>query len=998
MVAERTDTESRWRMACRAALIVVPALGLIAVTWAGTLSAIHAQARQAEARIATRVTNQAVSFQQEIRHEFLALDQTLRILAAGWQADPQHFDLNVWRGRTAALFDLSSDMLLTDKNGTVTQDTAPGLIGTNVATADYFRGAMLQGRAAPETFLGGVTSNNSNHQWCMKAARRNQLPGGGFAGIVAVDWCSGAIDDLFQQADIGPQPLMALVGLTDGKLRAIDGPAAGVSDPAIGASAMFQALATGRSNTWVGNSALDGIRRCHAFRQIPGTGLAVVVGMDYADALAPALAWARQARLFAGCISVLIATLATLLLVGQAQARHRQAALARERTGLAVVNAQLEFARAQADAKTAQLQATLEGMHDGVAMMDANLHLVEWNERFPEIAGVPRDILRIGLPVEDILRAQARRGQFGPVDVEAEVARRIAALRSDVSFAPAQRRRPDGRVIELRRNRLADGGLVTLYSDVTERRQAEDALREARAIAENATAAKSRFVAIVSHEIRTPLNALLATLSLLNDGGLPPAQQALLDMARGSGDALVGLINDILDMSRMEAGQLALRPSVFGLRGVLEQALEIFRHQGRERGITLALVAAPDLPAELYADPGRLRQVLINLLSNAVKFGQPGVVGLMAAVERGEAEQSVLYLAVRDQGPVIEPDGRARLFQPFSQLGGDDELVTPLGSGLGLAICKQIVSLMGGDIGCAPWMAENAQGGNEFWLRVPIVPLPAAQRRPAAPEPQGRRILPRTRILLVEDVPANQLITTTLLRREGHAVDVASDGAQALAMVARCPYDLVFMDIFMPGMNGFVAARRVRGLPPPAGLVPIVALTASMTPDDQALCREAGMNRLLGKPIALPELVQAIADLAWRGMPARDTAQRASVPAYAGTPILSSERIGELRHSLPGDMLGGMVAECLVDLRARLPRLRQAMEAGDGAAVVSQAHAMLGMAAGYGMSALEARLRTLILAARETDIARAASLAAALDTELGMAADALREALAIEMV
>lgn len=985
-------------MVCRAALVVVPALGLIAATWVGTLGTIHDQARQAEARIAARATNQAVGFQQEIRHEFLALDQTLRILAAGWQADPQHFDLNVWRSRTAALFELRSDMLLTDKNGTVTQATAPGLIGTNVATTDYFRGAMLPGRAAPETFLGGVASDASRQQWCIKAARRNQLPGSGFAGIIAVDWCSGAIDDLFRQADIGPRPLMALVGLTDGKLRAIDGPAPGAADQAIGASAMFLALSAGQSNGWVGDSAPDGIRRFHAFRQIPGTDLAVVVGMDYAAALAPERAWARQARLFAGCISVLIATLATLLLVGQARARRRQAIMAREQSGLALVNGQLEFARAQADARSAQLQAMLAGMDDGVAMMDADLRLLEWNEPFAEIAGVPRDILRIGLPVEEILRVQARRGAFGPVDVEAEVARRMASLRSDVSFAPAERRRPDGRVVEVRRNRLADGGLVTLYSDVTERRQVADALRQAHAIAERAGAAKSRFVAIVSHEIRGPLNALLATLSLLDDGGLAPAQRALLDRARGSGDGLAGLIDDMLDMARMEAGRLALRPSVFGLHGLLEQVLEIFRLQGRERGIALALVAAPDLPAELYADPGRLRQVLINLLSNAVKFGQPGVVGLMAFVEQGEGEQPVLYLAVRDQGPVIEPDGRARLFQPFAGLGGDDELVTPLGSGLGLAVCRQIMSLMGGDIGCEPWMAENGQGGNEFWLRVPIVPLPASQRRPSAPGPRVRRILPRTRILVVEDVPANQLITATLLRREGHAVDVASDGAQALAMVARHPYDLVFMDMFMPGMNGLDTARRMRGVPPPGGLVPIVALTASTTPEEHALCREAGMNRLLGKPIALPDLVQAVADLAWRGMPAGDGAQRAAVPAYGETPLLSSERIAELRHSLPGDMLGGMVAECLVDLHARVPGLRQAVEAGDSAGVVSQAHAMLGMAAGYGMSALESRLRALMVAARETDRARAGAVAAALDADLAMAAEALREALAIEMV
>jgi len=304
---------------------------------------------------------------------------------------------------------------------------------------------------------------------------------------------------------------------------------------------------------------------------------------------------------------------------------------------------------------------------------------------------------------------------------------------------------------------------------------------------------------------------------------------------------------------------------------------------------------------------------------------------------------------------------------------------------------------MGGQIGCAPWMTEDGRSGNEFWILLPIEPLPAVQRRPSAAPGSMRRILPRTHVLLVEDVLANQLVTATLLRREGHLVDVASDGAQALELLSRRPYDLVFMDIFMPGMNGFDVTRELRRLAPPAGTLPVVALTASLTLEDQALGREAGMSRLLGKPVALPELLQAIADLAWSGMPEHGIAVRAT-PDEADSPILATDRIAELRNSLPGDLLGGMVAECLVDLQARLPKLRQAMEDGDSASVASHAHAMVGMAAGYGMSSLEVRLRALMLAARDSDPARAITLAAELDAELSMAANALRDALAIEMV
>jgi signal transduction histidine kinase/DNA-binding NarL/FixJ family response regulator len=987
------------RKILRIAVIALPALGVIAVTWVGTLSAITAQRQEARARVLARVANQAASFQQDVQRQVLELDQTLRILIGGWQADPAHFDITTWRDRAIALSDISHDLLLADNHGRIVQSTVPEAVGASVANEDYFRYALKYGRAQTDAFVGAATVDPILRQWHMEVARWTQAPDGSFAGVMVADWRISAIEDLFRSADLGARPLVELVGLNDGKLRAIVGPANGIPDQRIADSGMFRALKADPNGTWVGPSAPDNLVRVHAFRQLPGRDLAVVVGLDYDAALAPSAAWATEARLFATIISVLLLILGWLIWRGASQARRREHSLGFERAMLAAANAQLEVAKTHADAKTAQLQATLEGMTDGVAMMDAQLCLVEWNRQFPEVAGVPADLLRVGLPMEDILRAQARSGQFGRVDIESEVARRMSTLRSGDRIGTAQRIRPDGRAIELRRNRLPDGGFVTLYTDVTARKKAEDALRDARAVAEAATEAKSRFVAIVSHEIRTPLNALLSTLTLLHEARLPAGQQVLLDTARQSGDALLGLINDILEMSRMEAGQLTLRPSIFALRGLLDGVIDIFRAQAAERRIELRLALSPDLPGELYADPGRLRQVLINLLSNAVKFGQAGAVGLLAGLEHDGNGRPMLHLAVRDGGPVIEPEGRARLFRPFTRLeSAESSLDEPVGSGLGLAICRQLVALMGGTIGCDPWIGEDGKAGNEFWLRVPIAAVPASARHAPTAESRQRRILPRTRVLLVEDILANQLVTATMLRREGHQVDIASDGARALRMIAQEPYDLVFLDIFMPGMSGFDVARRIRAMPAPAAAVPLVALTANVSPDDQALCREAGMSRLLGKPVSLPELLQAIGDLVWHGMPVRAAEVTSASTTVQPAPVLSSERIDELRNSLPGEMLGGMVEECLIELQARLPALRRAMLSGNNADVASQAHAMVGMAAGYGMSSLEARLRGLMNAARGNDAGRVAALARELDVELSMAATALREALAIEMV
>ncbi len=979
----------------------------MAATWFGSLSAVTAQRQEATARVVAEVTNQVTSFRDQLQQQFLDLDQTLRILGSVWTANPATFDLSAWTNRSVALSEISHDLLLADSHGIVVQSTVPQTLGTNVSDRDYFVFAKQHGAApfdanvavqdaADDVYIGPAIKDHMLPEWHIEVARSLRLADGSFGGAIVANWRVSAIEGLFRASDLGASPLIELVDLNNGTLLAIVGQAIGSAGDSISASQLFAMLRATPDGTWIGRSSMGGVVRVQAFRRIPGRNLVVVVGVDYDEALAPFHAWQDEAELFAGCISLLILAMAGTLLLAATQSRRRQAKLAFDRARLSSANNQLERAKAHADAKTAQLEATLEGMSDGVAMMDAHYCLMEWNRQFPEIAGVPRQILRIGLPMEDILRAQAKGGEFGPVNVEAEVARRMALLRSGSFSGTVERNRPDGRTIELRRNRLPDGGFVTLYSDVTARRQAQDALLEAGAIAEAAAEAKSRFVAIVSHEIRTPLNALLSTLTLLHDVGLPPTQQALLDVSRQSGDALLGLINDILEMSRMEAGQLTLRPSVFALRGLLDGVIEIFRPQAAERGIVLGVAASPGLPREMYADPGRLRQVLINLLSNAVKFGQAGAVGLLARQEQ-DGSGAVLHLAVRDRGPVIEPAGRERLFRPFSRLdGGDPSVEGALGSGLGLAICRQLVSLMGGQIGCDPWLAEDGHAGNEFWVRLPIAPLP--DNAQAVSNLPTRRILPRTRILLVEDILANQLVTATLLRREGHLVDIACNGREALQAVAHLPYDLVFMDIFMPGMSGFDVARRIRAMPAPADMMPIVALTANVSPDDHALCREAGMNRLVGKPVALPELVQALADLVWRGMPERNAAVRMAAAPPLHHPVLAAGRIDELRSSLPSDMLGGMVEECLVDLQDRLPALRRAMEGGSTEEVAAQAHAMVGMAAGYGMAALEARLRALMLAARGSDTARAAALAVELEGELNMAASALREALAIEMV
>jgi signal transduction histidine kinase/CheY-like chemotaxis protein len=987
---------TRVSKAMRLAGIAAATTILIVLTWLATLSATRSERSDAQARIAASVANQAALFERQVEVELLEVDEALRVLAHAWEIDPDHFHLLSWRDNLVLLNEISPDVFIVDERGIVRDSTVPDLVGSDVGSLDYFRALAERIFDDGKMFISTSTIATLVRQWHLNLARPLHHRDGSFAGVIVAGLRINAIANFYRMANIGTHGMIAVVGLEEGHLRFALGP--NPIDPGIGIadSDMFKAMRADPDSVWAGRTALDGIERVHGFHRVADRDLAVVVAVDRDEAMHTTESWITTAYLFACGITALLLLLAGIIIRSIRAADRREAAIGYERSVLASANTELELAKARADDKTIRLEATLAGISDGVAMVDGDMQLVEWNPRFPEVAGIPADILRVGLPMEDILRAQAAAGVFGDADIEAEVTRRIAALRAGNYASTVEHRRPDGRAVELRRNRLPNGGFVTLYTDITLRQASMNALREANARAEAATKAMSRFVAIVSHEIRTPLNVLLNSLSLLADSGMAATQQALIDMAHQSGDALMALINDVLEMSRIEVGQLALRPTRFALRPLIEGAIETFRAQAAERRIALRLAIAQGVPDELYEDSGRLRQVLINLLSNAVKFAVAGEVRVIAEL-RQERDKQRIYLAVRDRGPVIPAASRARLFEAFSRLedGGD---TAPLGTGLGLTICRHLVVRMGGEIGCSVWTLGGRDAGNEFWLTLPVKPMPTVARSSSPVDALPRRGLPRTRILLVEDILANQLATATPLRREGHMVDVAGNGPEAINAVRSRPYDLVLIDIFLPGMSGLDAARRIRELGGPAAVVPIVALTATACPEDQADCAAAGINRILGKSVALGELLDAIARHAWPHTCNQLPIAASTPPVEPATAaILSSVRLNELRTTLPADTLANLVEDCLHDLAERLTLLLEAVRLGDMDQIIDHAHAMAGMSAEYGMAALETRLRTLLQSVRQNPES-AGVLTEELEAELFRAATALRETFHIELV
>ncbi len=872
-----------WRIT-QQSLTVLTALALVCLAWDFTERSVRSAIGAAQTHADANVANIALAVEWQLVRKLQSIDGVMQMLQGQWRAQGGTLDLGAWAARSHVLDDMALRIAVVDSGGMVRDATDPAWRGTDLSGRDYVRAQRLPGAGL---FVAPSLRWKEQGRWEITLSRRLDTPSGAFGGALVVSYDPWRLTNMLEQVELGPRGLVALVG-DDGVLRPLVAPDPAPQGRDIAGSGLATALLARPHGVWSGPSALDGVARVHGFRRLPQQTITIVVGVAQDVALRAAWVWERSARLYAVAISAAVAGLAALLLRALHAARGREARLARDRTALAASYSEARTAWAAAEARTDQLHGILAGMSDGVMVLDSGLRLVLWNEHFARRTGVPEAMLRPGVAMAELLRAQAEAGEFGDEDPDEAVAWRLRELLDGDEPKVRQRRRPDGGSIEWRRTALPGGGFVTLYMDATARHRAEQDHAEARRLAEQAAAHKADFVAVVSHEIRTPLNAVLGSLALLERSGLTEPQRRLAGIARQGGDALLDLLNDVLEMSEMESGRLVLRPATVELRELLAGVADMFRPAAAERGVVIRVAAAADLPRWLRVDPGRLRQVIMNFAANAVKFGPSGSVTLRAERVRRE-DGDGLRLAVHDEGPGIPAEEVGRLFQPFSRLAHARDGGAP-GTGLGLAICGDLARLMGGMVGVEPGPGGQ---GNAFWVVVPLVeaPAPLAEQAPAGP----RRRRP-VRLLLVEDIAANHLVTATLLRRAGHRVDVVETGAEAVAAVSARPYDLVLMDLVMPNMSGIDAARRIRALGGPAGRVGIVALTATTASEDRARCAQAGIEAVIGKPAPAGELL-ALVDLhaATIAGAARSDAPAAAAAAVSGRPF----RDASPRASLP---------------------------------------------------------------------------------------------------
>jgi signal transduction histidine kinase/DNA-binding response OmpR family regulator len=634
----------------------------------------------------------------------------------------------------------------------------------------------------------------------------------------------------------------------------------------------------------------------------------------------------------------------------------------------------------------AQQDATLANMSQGILMTEASGLVPIINRRAIELLDLPSSFLERKVYARDIIQHQRDGGEFKSPELPPGTFERL--LESQGSDLPPhyERTRPDGTVLEVRSTKLSDGGFVRTYTDITARKQTERALAEARDTAEAASRARSEFLAMMSHEIRTPMNAVLGLTGSLLESKLDDDQRKAAEAIQEASDGLLNILNDILDLSKLDTGKLEFEHVPFSLESVIDNTKSIVALRATEKGLALKMEIDPGLPKALVGDPSRIRQIVLNLASNAVKFTHSGEVVIAAHRVAQTAAGVTVRIAVRDSGVGIAAERLGRLFSDFVQ--ADASIHRQYGgTGLGLAICKRLVDQMGGAMSVESMLGR----GSTFAFQVSLALADFAdleQRGEPDVAPGFDDLLARLgrpmRVLVAEDNATNQFVITRMLREFAIELCVAQNGVEAVAAAMTAEFDAIFMDMRMPEMDGLEATRAIRQKGGALATIPIIALTANAFPDDIKACRDAGMTDFVAKPIRKRLLVGKLAKIAQAVAPATLGSDEPPVVAVEPAPqapraegaLIDRSVVAELCQEIGADGAREILRVFLDETRERLAALEKLSAAGDRAGLEVEAHTLKGAAGAVGFVRVADLAKTL-----EHDARAAALFQSPFDTE-----------------
>ena len=779
-----------------------------------------------------QVVTQTVSGAESgLNRALLALDLQLTsladVIAPAWSArgtldgELAHRAMATFKDRQL-LFD---DAALIDEDGRTLAASLPSSDRNGMRLPDGFA-ARVFAQAVPQLAVSDPAISPATTESSIYLARVVTLVDGRRA-LAVVEIPATALAAIIAQAG-GSAELAITLERDDGQLLATVPPGAGLRArqrvPALAEAAL-------RGVPVLAPSRLTGVASIVAARPLLYRPLRVTASLPLAEAL---MAWQHNRDIIVTASLALIA----LTLMGGALSQWQFNRLADARVALA------------RSAET--LDQALDAMPDGFLLCDADDCVLRWNERYLEMFPWLRGVVRVGLPFGDLA---ATTTATDLLDAPRDERRQWSIDRLRMHRAGEgewERDLGNGLVVHVTDRRTKEGGVVSVFHDVT---AAERRLAQAKENAEAANQAKSQFLATMSHEIRTPLNAVLGLNELMLHSTLDSQQRRHAELIGSSGRLLLALINDILDVSRIEAGHVQLASAPFGVRAAAEGVVALMRERAVSKGLALRLELVPNEDALILGDVIRIQQILFNLIGNAIKFTDAGTVQVLITVEPGAGHALTLRLAVSDTGIGIAESAMPTLFDRFTQ--ADSTTMRRYGgSGLGLAITRELVTMMGGTIA----MTSTPGLGSRFEVAIPsrfveraeLAPLAAG---PGQPELAGASL----RILVAEDNDVNQILINAMLTSLGHRVHLVADGLMAVEAVRRGDYDLVLMDLQMPGMDGMEATQAIRALGGARGGLPIIAMTANAFEEDRQACLAAGMDDYVAKPIDMDQLAYAIA-------------------------------------------------------------------------------------------------------------------------------------------